>query len=666
MLSQLQSLIFLIVFFGGFTLTIFARVFIMGADANTKCIGVPKTTVDSYHQAKQLALDPQIKVDDCGVAFAVMTSQTSTPQVDTATLLGLEIGNQAMSGSLAMSPVALHSRPSSTRKIFLDFNGYTFPSSTPWLTYFGTSPGAIIKGFSLDSDYTTFSSAENAYIEEVWRAVAEDFAAIDVDVTTEDPGVSGLTRSSNTDINFGAHAVISDDNAFQQRCRCGGVAYVGVVDWTQSGGYFDSEYNPYSPSFNFLSFSPGSRVNSADAAGIISHETGHNLGMAHDGTTTSSYYPGHSNGLWGTIMGTTYSMAISQWSKKEYRNARVTDTFTHINDELINNPDCMARPSCLDTFNVFVGNSMPLISDDYGQTTGTAEVISSRTFSYDGYVGSGGDEDWFKISSSQGGKLTVRAETIKDFANLDINLSILNSSGIQITYNDPIASRGSNGKPLGLDASLTNYTLNAGTYFIRVKGAGALNPLDTGYSSYGSVGKYKLLGTFTDGPKQNQTITFDQPAPISPGAGATTLVASASSGLSVTFTATPSNICTISGAILTPVDQGTCTVIASQTGNATFAAAKDVKRSIRILKTAQTITFDQPAPISPGAGATTLVASASSGLSVTFTATPSNICTISGAILTPVAQGTCTVIASQTGNATFAAAKDVKRSIKIG
>ena len=643
----------------------------MDADANDKCIGAPKTTVGSHHQAKQLALDPQIKVDECGLALAVMTSQLSTPQVDTATLLGPEIGNQAMSRSQASSPVALHSRPSATRKIFLDFDGDTFPASTPWLDYFGASPGATLNGFSLDSDYSTFSLAENVYIEEVWRAVAEDFAAINVDVTTEDPGVAGLTRSSSSDSNFGAHAVISDDNAFQQKCRCGGVAYIGVVDWIK-GTYFTSDYNPYSPNFNFLSFSPGSRVNSADAAGIVSHETGHNLGMAHDGTTTSSYYPGHSNGLWGTIMGTTYSRAISQWSKKEYRNARVTDAFTNIDDEWINNPDCMARPSCLDTFSVFAGNSMPLISDDYGQTAGTAEVISSRTFSFDGYIGSGGDEDWFKISTSQGGKLTVTAETIKDFANLDIHLSVLNSNGIQITFNDPVAFRGSNGKPGGLNASLTNYTLNAGTYFIRVKGTGALDPLDTGYSSYASVGKYSLSGTLL--PSNTQTITFAPPTSLSMAQSPYTLTATASSGLTPVLTSSTQSICTVEGTSLAILSNGTCNLAADQAGDDSFNAAPTVTRSIKILSAQSTLSIStsNTSAYIVGAKVSLNVSGGSGSGTVTYALAVANarctIATVSGTTTVTTSTGgptNCVVVATKAADSNFAAITSAQKAFNF-
>ena len=196
--------------------------------------------------------------------------------------------------------------------------------------------------------------------------------------------------------------------------------------------------------------------------------------------------------------------------------------------------------------------------------------------------------------------------------------------------------------------------VNQGTCSITASQAG-----DATYSPARDVKKsIKIL-------KSSQTITFDAPTSISPGAGATTLNATATSGLTVSFASTTPNICTMSGSTLTPVNQGTCSVTASQAGDATYSPARDVKKSIKILKTAQTITFTPPASISPGAGDTTLSATASSGLSVSFASTTPNICTISGSTLTPVNQGTCSITASQAGDSTFSPARDVKKSIKI-
>jgi len=41
--------------------------------------------------------------------------------------------------------------------------------------------------FSLDSDLTTFSAAEQTVIQQVWRRVSEDYAPFNVDVTTQLP-----------------------------------------------------------------------------------------------------------------------------------------------------------------------------------------------------------------------------------------------------------------------------------------------------------------------------------------------------------------------------------------------------------------------------------------------------------------------------------------------
>jgi hypothetical protein len=165
--------------------------------------------------------------------------------------------------------------------------------------------------------------------------------------------------------------------------------------------------------------------------------------------------------------------------------------------------------------------------------------------------------------------------------------------------------------------------------------------------------------------KTAQTITFDAPTSIAPGAGATNLVATSTSQLTVSFASTTPAICTISGTTLTPVGQGTCSVTASQVGNDTFAPARDVKKSIKIIKTAQTITFDAPTSIALSAGTLALSASSTSQLTVSFASTTPLVCTISGSTLTLIKVGTCSVTASQAGNDIFAPAREVKKSVKV-
>jgi hypothetical protein len=54
----------------------------------------------------------------------------------------------------------------------------------------------------------SFSAKEQADIVDIWRAVSEDYAPWDVDVTSEDPGVNGLLRSSKADLSYGVRVAI--------------------------------------------------------------------------------------------------------------------------------------------------------------------------------------------------------------------------------------------------------------------------------------------------------------------------------------------------------------------------------------------------------------------------------------------------------------------------
>jgi len=160
------------------------------------------------------------------------------------------------------------------------------------------------------------------------------------------------------------------------------------------------------------------------------------------------------------------------------------------------------------------------------------------------------------------------------------------------------------------------------------------------------------------------TISFSAPSSPTVGGATVSLSGTASSGLAVTYASTTSAVCTVSGATLTPVTDGTCTVVASQAGNSSFPAATPVTVSFSVNGEAQTITF--ASPTAPTVGNTaSLSATASSGLTVGFAASPSSVCTVSGTTLTAVNSGSCTITASQTGDSTFAAAASVPHTISI-
>jgi hypothetical protein len=261
---------------------------------------------------------------------------------------------------------------------------------------------------------------------------------------------------------------------------------------------------------------------------------------------------------------------------------------------------------------------------------------------------------------------------------------------------------------------------------------------------------------------KSQTISF--PAITAQTSGGTlALTATASSGLAVTYASSTPGVCTVSGSTASFIAVGTCTIIAAQAGNTTYAAATSVTQSVTV--TAAAAATATPTPImpfieingvwlqeatatvtagtavslgpqpSPGgtwswkgpngftstsreldnlalatganvyvatytntAGATStatftitvtaaalksqtisfpaitaqnsggtlaLIATASSGLAVTYASSTPGVCTVSGSTASFIAAGTCVITAAQGGNATYAAATSVTQSITV-
>jgi hypothetical protein len=161
--------------------------------------------------------------------------------------------------------------------------------------------------------------------------------------------------------------------------------------------------------------------------------------------------------------------------------------------------------------------------------------------------------------------------------------------------------------------------------------------------------------------KSNQTISFGALANKSVGDPDFLVSASASSGLPVAFAA--SGNCTVAGSTVHLTGIGSCTIAASQPGNASTNPARDVSQSFAIAKGNQTISFTAPPAKTFGDADFAVGAATSSGLAVTFAA--SGTCTISGAVVHIVAAGTCTVTASQAGDGNYNAAANVSQTFAI-
>src|SRR5262249_35336902 len=132
-------------------------------------------------------------------------------------------------------------------------------------------------------------------------------------------------------------------------------------------------------------------------------------------------------------------------------------------------------------------------------------------------------------------------------------------------------------------------------------------------------------------------------------------------GLAVSFGA--SGPCTIVASTVQIDGGGSCTVTASQPGNANYSAAPPVARTFAVAKAAQTITFGALPDKTLGDPPFALTATASSSLTVTYSAT--GACSVSGAMVTLTAGGLCTVTASQAGNSNYNAAPDLARSFMV-
>ncbi len=162
-----------------------------------------------------------------------------------------------------------------------------------------------------------------------------------------------------------------------------------------------------------------------------------------------------------------------------------------------------------------------------------------------------------------------------------------------------------------------------------------------------------------------QTITFGALSNKAYGSAPFTVSATASSGLAVSFNSQTTSVCTVSGATVTLVAVGVCTIQATQAGNANYAAATPVNQSFQVTPGTQTITFGALSTKALGSAPFTVSATASSGLAVSFNSQTTSVCTVSSATVTLVAVGTCTIQATQAGNATYAAATPVNQSFSV-
>lgn len=349
-------------------------------------------------------------------------------------------GTNALLTYPAAETFRLHSKPGMSRVLYLDFNGHT-TSSTSWNTNFTGGAAFTTPVYNTDGNAASFSEGEQANIQEIWKRVSEDYAAWDVDVTTEEPPLESLRKTTSTDPAYGIRVVIGGSSSQWLGAGAGGVAYMNSFGW-----------NTDTPAFVF----PDQLGNGFPkyVAEATSHEVGHTVALNHDGKTDGTeYYTGTS--AWAPIMGVGYSSTLTQFSRGEYAGANNTENDTADIDG-------------------FIPRSADLAGDDIL----TAVPLSGASVSATGIIQSQADADLYRVDAGAG-LLSFNVVPANPDANLDIMLALYNGSGNLIASANPAT----------LEASLS-LSVPDGTYYLSVDGTGA-----AGYSDYGSLGQFSLSGS---------------------------------------------------------------------------------------------------------------------------------------------------------------------------
>jgi hypothetical protein len=164
-----------------------------------------------------------------------------------------------------------------------------------------------------------------------------------------------------------------------------------------------------------------------------------------------------------------------------------------------------------------------------------------------------------------------------------------------------------------------------------------------------------------DAQKADQTIAVTTHAPANAVYNTSFDVAANAPGGTVSFSG--AGACSNSGNTFTlNSGSGTCTVGFDQTGNANYAAAHATE-SVAAQKASQTIAFGALAGKTYGDADFAASARASSGLAIAYSA--SGTCSLAGGNVHITGAGSCTITASQPGNANYGAAPSVPQTFSI-
>ncbi|MGV3587660.1 MAG: T9SS type A sorting domain-containing protein [Adhaeribacter sp.] len=308
-----------------------------------------------------------------------------------------------------------------------------------------------------------------------------------------------------------------------------------------------------------------------------------------------------------------------------------------------------------------------LVNKNYGDAPFTVSATASSGLPVSFRVVAGGatisgntvtliDSGMVTIRASQAGNANYLAAPVVDrsfrvWGPAKMSQSISFAALPTKTYGDSpfsLSATATSGLPVSFSILSGPATISGNTLTITGAGIITVRATQAGSGTYHTATPVDQSFTVN---KASQTITFMNLVDKTYGDGPIYLVANASSGLPVSYRVV-SGPASIVGNILTLNGAGTVTVQAEQGGNTNYLAANAVPRSFTVNKANQTITLAAIPDKTFGDAPFTLSATASSGLSVTYSIV-SGPATISSNTVTLTGVGTVTLRATQVGNINY-------------
>jgi Secretion system C-terminal sorting domain len=326
-----------------------------------------------------------------------------------------------------------------TPTIFLDFDGHSVQHAA-WRS-----------GNAFYCDPAILTTAQ---MTDIFNRVSEDYRPFEVNVTTDSAKFLAAPVTQRIRV------IVTPTSAWYP--GVGGVAYTGSFTWGTDA-----------PCFVF----PDKLSNNPKYIGeCCSHESGHSVGLSHQAkfdascVLTEPYNTGigvnAEQTSWAPIMGNSYYKNMTGW------NVGPTPF------------DCATAQ---DNISIIVStNGFGYRADDYTETLdNNTTAINVNNINAAGIITTTTDKDAFKITLAQNSTIHFEVNPFSlgannAGANLDVMLSLYNSSNTLIRTYDPLTTMN----------VIVDTTLATGTYYFVVDGTGNNN-----VSQYGSLGSYTITGS---------------------------------------------------------------------------------------------------------------------------------------------------------------------------